>query len=324
MTTNTQNKARTSPSWLTRFWAIVRYEMLWNIRKKKFIGILIVAFVFATLGLALPPLLSNVTNQAVTSNPNYAVTFGAGNFGFFLFALATAMNSISSEFESGTIVPLLTKPVSRTMIFLGKLFAGFILILLTGTVLFAYGVIGGILVYGPQNNLELVPLAMLGNGISIFIWVAILLAIGAISKSTIVTALTALGLFLAFSVVLQIVPVFTGPSPALNFVPGAGATGTITISQNATLTVTRSVAAGTDNVGVNLINYILYPSATVNFTKLNLQAIQSGQPIPQASTVVYTEPVSLVAARSLGVAFAYILAFLFVAWFVFKRAQIVE
>ena len=52
-----------------------------------------------------------------------------------LFVLATAMNSISSEFESGTIVPLLTKPVSRTMVFLGKLFAAFVIIIITYSVL---------------------------------------------------------------------------------------------------------------------------------------------------------------------------------------------
>ena len=34
------NMKKSHPSWFTRFWAIVRYEMLWNIRKKKFIGII--------------------------------------------------------------------------------------------------------------------------------------------------------------------------------------------------------------------------------------------------------------------------------------------
>ena len=53
--------ARIHPSWLTRFWAVVRYEMLWNIRKKKFLGVVIVAFAIATLGWVLPLVSSNTT-----------------------------------------------------------------------------------------------------------------------------------------------------------------------------------------------------------------------------------------------------------------------
>jgi len=323
MITNAQSTGRTRPSWLSRFWAVVRYEMIWNIRKKKFIGILIIAFVIATLIWAVPVILSNATGQPISSNPDYVITFNTGGFMFFLFALATAMNSISSEFESGTIVPLLTKPVSRTMIFLGKLFAAFIVILVTYTILFAYIVIGGIAVYGPQNNLQLVPLSLLGNVVSTFIWIAILLAMGALSKSTIVAAIVALGLFLALFFALPIVSVFTGPSPALNYVPGNGASGTMSITQGLNVT-SRSINAGTDYIGVNLVNAVLYSSANVNFTKFNFPQIQNGQLIQLPSTLLYTEPISLVVLRSLGVAFTYIFVFLLIAWYAFKRAQVLE
>jgi ABC-type transport system involved in multi-copper enzyme maturation permease subunit len=322
MIANAQSIGRTRPSWLSRFWAVVRYEMIWNIRKKKFIGILIIAFVIATLSWAVPVIFSNATGQPISSDPDYVTTFNAGGFMFFLFALATAMNSISSEFESGTIIPLLTKPVSRTMVFLGKLFAAFIIILVTYTMLFAYTAIGGIAVYGPQNNLQLVPLSLLGNVVSTFIWIAILLAMGALSKSTIVAAIAALGLFLALFFALPTVSFFTGPSPALNYVPGSGASGTMNITQGLNVT-SRSINAGTDYIGVNLVNAVLYSSANVNFTKLNFQ-IQNGQFIQLPPTLLYTEPTSLVALRSLGVAFTYIFVFLLIAWYAFKRAQVLE
>ena len=77
----------------------------------------------------------------------------------FLFAVVTVMNNISGEFESGTIVPLLTKPVSRTMVFLGKLFATFITLLSVYAILFIYMAVGGTIVYGSQNNLHLLPLS---------------------------------------------------------------------------------------------------------------------------------------------------------------------
>ena len=179
------------PSWMTRFWAVVRYEMLWNIRKKMFIGALIFAFIFATINLALPAAFG------VSHNPYFAITFSAGSLTFILFAIVTGMYSISGEYEKGTIVPLLTKPVSRTMVFLGKLFAIFIVLLVTYSVLYTYTIVGGLIVYGPQNNLYLVPLALFGDILSTFIWVGVVLAAGSISKNSLLAILTAFGLFVA-------------------------------------------------------------------------------------------------------------------------------
>jgi len=312
------NNAQTGrPSWFTRFWAVVRYEMLWNIRKKKFLGLVILAFALATLIWALPVASSAATGQPIEADPNFAVTFSIPGIGAFLFALIVAMNSISSEFESGTIVPLLTKPVSRTMVFLGKLLATFIIILVTYTIIFAYGVIGGALVYGPQNNLHLLPLGLLGNILSTFIWITIILAAGALSKSTILSTLMAFGLFFGLLFAVPIVSVFAGPSPVLNYLPGTGATGTMTTTQGQI-----GIGAGTDNIGTNLINYALYPSATVDFnmTRIELQGDQ-----PQITQVyAYSEPISLITSRSVATALVYTIILLFVAWIAFKWAQIVE
>ena len=317
--TATQKALGTRPSWFTRFWAIVRYEMLWNIRKKKFLGIIVIAFVLASLGLVLPAILSSTTGTAITENSNFAITYGASSFGFFLFALATAMNSISSEFESGTIVPLLTKPVSRTMVFLGKLFAALIIILISYVIIFTYTTVGSFFVFGPQNSLELVPLVLLGNLISTFIWVSILLAMGSLTKNTILTALAALGLFLALFIALPVVSVFAGPSASLNYFPGSGASGAMEINN-----MTLPISTGTDNLGVNLVYAILYPSANVTFSKIDIQAIEAGETTLPTSEILYSEPTGLVALRALGIAFAYILVFLFIAWLAFKRSQILE
>jgi ABC-type transport system involved in multi-copper enzyme maturation permease subunit len=295
----------------------VRYELLWNIRKKKFMGVIIIAFIFATLSWALPVVLSATTDQAISANPDYAVTFTIPAFVMFLFALIVAMNSISSEFESGTVVPLLTKPVSRTMVFLGKLLATFLIILVTYTILFAYSIIGGIFIYGPQNNLHLVPLGLIGNVLSTFIWITIILTAGAISKSTIVSSLIALGVFIGLLLAVPIVSVFAGPSPALNYVPSSGASGTM-ITSHGPITV----GAGTDNIGVNLINYALYPMANVDFNRTSIQ-IQGGQPnITQ--TFAYSEAISVITLRSVATSSTYIIVFLIIAWVAFKRAQVLE
>jgi ABC-type transport system involved in multi-copper enzyme maturation permease subunit len=307
---------RPRPSWFTRLWAVVKYEMLWNVRKKKFIGLIILAFALATLIWALP-LVSNASGEPIDPDPDFVVSFSIPGIGLFLFALITAMNSISSEFESGTVVPLLTKPVSRTMVFLGKLLATFIILLVAYTILFVYIIIGGVLVYGPQNNLHLVPLGLFGNILSTFIWIAITLAAGSLSKSTIISTLVAIGLFFGLLFAVPIISVFAGPSPILNYVPGNGATGTLITTQKPI-----AIGAGTDNIGANLINYALHSSATADFnmTRIKLQGNQ-----PQITQVyAYSEPIALITSRSIATAIVYTIVLLFFAWIAFKWAQIVE
>lgn len=320
MTSTTRNAGRRRPSWFTRFWAVVRYEMLWNIRKKKFIGVIILAFVFATLGIVLPVVLSNVSGEPIEANPDYIAGIGAGSLGFFLFALVIAMNSISGEFESGTIVPLLTKPVSRTMVFLGKVFAAFLLLLIAYTLLFIYQIVGGTIVYGPQNNLHLIPLLMLGNILSTFVWMAIVLALGALTKNSLITALVTFGVFAGLLIASPIVSVFTGQAGALSYVPGSGATGYLVPAGGQIMLNVSSISTGTDAIASNFVNYALDPSANVTYARIgSFTDVQNPALVP-----VYTEALSLVLLRSVLVALAYSVVFLVVAWIAFKRAQILE
>jgi ABC-type transport system involved in multi-copper enzyme maturation permease subunit len=300
-------------TWKTRFWAVVQYEILWNIRKRKFIGIIVVAFAFATLSLALPVVLYNRAGQPVPLNPDYSVNFSPNAFVFFLFALVTVMNSISGEFESGTIVPLLTKPVSRTFVFLGKLIAAFIMILSAYAVLFVYAAIGGTVVYGSQNNLQLIPLSLVGSIISTFVWVAIVLAIGSISKSSMIAALGAFGIFIGLLISTPIISIFSDQAWILSYLPSSGMAGTIK-------DLSISVSTGIDNIAPTLITYVLHPSSNITFYKIS--GFRPGQPTSMIE--LYTEPLSLVLLRSIAVAVAYILAFSFISWYAFKRAQIVE
>lgn len=312
---------RERPSWLTRFWAVVRYEMLWNIRKKMFIGALIFAFVFATLNLVAPAALG------ISQNPYFAVTFSAGNLTFILFAIVTGMHSISGEYEKGTVVPLLTKPVSRTMVFLGKLFAIFIVILTTYTVLFAYTTIGGIIVYGPQSNLYLAPLSLIGDIISTFIWVSVVLAAGAISKNSLLAILTAFGVFVALVMGGAIFSQLSDNPGALNYIPGSGISGTLDVAGGQNITIANitvnvntfsSVATGTDSIGGNLIRSALYPDSTAAFYYRNIFNLA------EPARLLYTESIGLITLRSIGVAFLYIGILLTIAWFAFKRWQILE
>jgi ABC-type transport system involved in multi-copper enzyme maturation permease subunit len=306
-------KEKKKSNFTRRFLAIVRYELLWNIRKKKFLGIILVAFALATIALVVPVILSNVRNDPIAQNPNQAVTTGVGigGLGFFLFAVVIAMNSISGEFESGTIVPLLTKPVSRTMIFLGKTLASFIILLTTYTILLCYLSIGSIVIYGPQNNLHLLPLSLIGSIVSTFIWIAMILAIGTISKSSMIAALGAFGIWLGLTIAMGIVSVFTEQAWVLDYLPGNGASGYIGTHYE----LASIISTGTNSIASNLVTYVLNPFANVTYIKISSMFLP---------TPLYTEPLSLVLARSIIVAAVYILLFMFISWLAFKRAEVLE
>jgi len=321
MTEVKEKHTRISPSWMTRFSAMVKYELLWNIRKKKFLGIIVVAFALTTLSLVVPVIMYNVMGLPIGQNPDYVIGAGTGLGGlaFFLFAVATVMNSISGEFESGSIVPLLTKPISRTTIFLGKLSAAFLTILAAYTVILVYFAIGGTIIYGPQNNLHLTLLSLIGNIFSTFVWVALVLAIGSISKSSLIAALGGFGVWLATYLIAPIISMFSGQAWILTYVPGTGATGYILgLPGQSPLVPGMAVTTGMDAIGSNLINYLLHPSEEVNFYKTRF-----GIPL-FTDPPLYTEALSIIVFRSVLLTTAYILVFLFVSWFTFKRAQVLE
>lgn len=305
--------------WINRFLAVVRYEMLWNIRKKKFYAILFVAFALTTLALAGGHIQSAITGDPIEPDPDFVINsnIGLGGFGFFLFAVVTVMNSISGEFESGTIVPLLAKPVSRTTVFLGKLFAAFITLLITYAILMTYMTIGGFVIYGPQNNLHLVPLSLLGALFSTLIWISIVISLGTLFRSSLIAAIGALGIWLGTNMVGSIIGALAGQGWILTYIPGSGNTGAV----GGDPMVGTAINTGTDNIGPNLIKYILNPSWNVTYYKLDIANSTQGIPVWQS---LNTEPLSTAILTSIGVALTYFIVLVTLSWFIFRRAQITE
>ena len=311
-----------SVNWRANFLAIVRYELIWNIRKKKFLGVLIIAFAFATLVLFLSPILNYVSNIPIVADPNYVITtgIGIGSIGFVLFALVSVMNSISGEFESGSILPLLTKPVSRTTVYLGKVFAAFLTILGAYILLIIYIAIGGSIVYGPQNNLYLLSVTLLGSLLSTLVWMGIIMAIGSVSKNSMLAALGGIGIWLGITIASGVFALFPGQAWVLTYAPGNGATATLgALPANQTnLGALNSTSTGTDGIATNLITYILHPNQNVTYYKINLQDRQ------ERVSLLRSEPISTTVLRSIAVAVIYIIVFNLIAWYALKRAQVSE
>jgi ABC-type transport system involved in multi-copper enzyme maturation permease subunit len=274
-------------------------------------------------------ILNDVNNLPTPPNSNYVITTGTGigGLGFFLFALVTVMNSISGEFESGSIIPLLTKPVSRTTVYLGKLFAAFLTAFAAYILLIIYIGAGGSIIYGPQNDSYLLVISLFGSILSTLVWMSIILAAGSVSKNSMLTALLAIGIFFGLTIASGVLSAFSNQAWILTYAPGNGAPallGTfhepIIISRgvfsNGTL---QSVSTGTDGISANLITYILHP--TENVTYFKTQFLGQGQ---EEMVPVSYESLSSVAAWSIAVAAVYILIFNLIAWYALKRAQVAE
>jgi len=318
-------KEKGHASWTMGLLAIVRYELLWNIRKKKIIGVLILAFALATLTLALPVILNNINNLTTEPNPDYVITTGTGlgGFGFFLFALVSVMNSISGEFESGSIIPLLTKPVSRTTVYLGKITAAFLTVLGAYVLLTVYIAVGGFLVYGPQNDLQLIVITLLGSILSTAVWMSIVLAAGSVSKNSMLAAMLGIGVWLGLNIVSGVLSAFSEQAWIMTYAPGSGASGTLgppSSANRARLFGEGGVSTGTDSIATNSVTYILNSTVEVTYFKIQLRG--NGQGIDQVP--LNTEPLATVVARSIAVAVVYILVFNFIAWYALKRAQVAE
>jgi ABC-type transport system involved in multi-copper enzyme maturation permease subunit len=266
--------------------------------------------------------LNYINNQPTATNPDYVITTGVGfgSIGFFLFALVSVMNSISGEFESGSILPLLTKPVSRTTIYLGKIFAAFLTILGAFVLLIIYVAIGGSIIYGPQNNLQLLFVTLLGSILSTLVWMGVVIVIGSLSKNSMLAALLGIGIWLGVNIASGILAVFPSQSWVLQYAPGNGNIATLgTVSNQTELSRLGSVSTGTDGISTNLVTYILHPNQTVTYVKLAIA--RGGNSVP---TVLGQEPLSTTVTRSIVVAVIYILVLNFIAWYAFRRAQVAE
>jgi ABC-type transport system involved in multi-copper enzyme maturation permease subunit len=307
-------------TWLTGFLAILYYEFLWNLRKKKIVGLFILVFAIVTLELALPPLLDYYNGVPLTPNSNVVFDFFNRLTGIFLFliAVATTMNTISGEFETGSITPLLTKPVSKNTVFLGKIVASFLTLLGIYAFLTVYVTVGGILIEGSQNNLQLIPLGLVGLILATMVWGSLIILLGTLSKSSLVAALGSFGVWIGVTIAGGVLGSVFGQTTILFYAPGSGATGSTGGCGPGRLEAGGTFATGTDNLGYMLLQWALNGSTNLNFCGFRFRGGATETFLASSDTIAN------VALRDLGVTLAYLAVFLFLSWYAFRRAQIIE
>ncbi len=304
------------PRTLTRFWAVTKYELFWNLRKKKLLLMLVLSLLTAVLTLVYPWAagISKLGAGPDVLVPNALGGWGSsplsanwlGPFILFFFAIAVFVDSIPGEFEAGTIVLLVTKPVSRTLVFAAKYLGSFLTLLAAYSFLYLVLLVGAVLVYGPQNNLQSYPALFAGNVVGTIVLASFVLFLGSLKKSSTIASIGSFGIIIGISIIGVILESLAGQAWLLTFSPGPGRSGTIEgaspIPGSGPPTFNTSVAS----LGANLAYYLLSPTATILFDSGGREAL---------SGVLFYQ---------LLVAAGYIALLTLLSWFMFTRAQITE
>lgn len=305
-------------SWFSQFIAVIYYELLWNIRKKKMIGVLILAFLIVTLIAVVPWILAEYTGAPFDSNPLFIinnVSTMSGGFVIFLFAVAISMNTISGEFESNTIIPLLTKPISRNLIFAAKSVAALITIVAAYLFLSGYIAVAGFMIYGPQEQLHLLPLGFVGVIIATLVWVSIVIMFSSVFKSSNIAVMGSLGTFLGLVLIGTMLAAFGQPSILL-YTPGDGAIG-VSEGCESLSGMSGGINTGTNALGRLLVEWSMNPDRIVDVCGMSF----SGGGPPE-SLLLLSEPISTIVLRSFSVSMIYMITFFVIAWIAFRRTQI--
>ncbi|KXA99482.1 hypothetical protein AKJ40_03050 [candidate division MSBL1 archaeon SCGC-AAA259M10] len=306
--------------------AIFKYEILWNLRKKKVLAMFIIAIGLTSLDLFLPAIWGEGG-----PDPKFLIgNLGPRSFIMILLAVTVAMSSISGEFEKNTIIPLASKPVSRKIIYFGKLLAMLTVLLIIYIVLDAYLLIGGRILYGPQSGMNITVIALpFLTTLSTAVWIGVTLLIGSATKSSTIAAIGTLGLLFALGIIGGLVPVLTSASgQPLNYLPGSGESGQVSgdFIQGPT-PENLSINTGTDSLSRNFLLYSNDPTAKVTIRKQQL-SFENIENTPGTTPIVTvgtrTEPLSQVLTRSVLVALAYLVAFNLLSLTLFKRSEVTE
>lgn len=319
---------------LSQLKAILKYELLWNLRKKKVLIMIIIVLGTTSLDLFLPQLLGSGE-----SNPFFLLeNVGPRGLIMALLGAILAMNSISGEFEENTIIPLVSKPISRKMIYLGKLLAMLTILLLLYSLLNAYLIIGGRLLYGAQAGLNISILALpFLITLSTTVWISITLLIGTGLKNSAIAAIGTITLLVAVGFTGSIVTTFSPESGQyLNYIPGGGESGQVPVRYKETHQDNLSISTNINNITQSFLIYTTNPTAEVTILTYQMQSEnlenmenmrpQENQPFtsPMFEETVRTMSLSDTVGKSALIALAYVVILNLVSIKLFERAEITE
>ena len=215
---------------LSRVWAVARYEMTWDLKKKRTYIIMILMILTAvSIGYVLPVLLG-VTDLPTffgLSWPWWELTvflvFNEGISGLFPLLMGgfIATESIAAEFDKGTIVPLLSQPVRRWEVYLGKFLGKVVILLAVAVLLTAVSIGSAEASLGGQGDLLLFPVVAFVALATFIEYTSLAFFFGSFLKSSSQVFLVLLALLFGVTIGVGILGLKFGPQLWMNLIPVA-------------------------------------------------------------------------------------------------------
>jgi ABC-type transport system involved in multi-copper enzyme maturation permease subunit len=218
---------------LAMVWAVASYELTWDLRKKRtYIVLSLFLFAAFVFGYLLPTI---VGKSIVTGTTLQGVSLGSGlwwvnvhNLAFNTFVSGlfplfiggfVAADSIGSEFDSNTIVPLLSQPVKRVEVYAGKLLEKVLFLLVVSTVFTLLVIAGSEASVGAQSHLEMIPLVVFAEFGAFLEYTALAFFVGSLVRSGTTTLGILITVFILILGTVLTVSLYTGEQEYMFLLP---------------------------------------------------------------------------------------------------------
>jgi len=182
---------------MSQTWAVARYELTWDLRKRRtyfilgalFLAALYFGYLVPAIGgkwTTLPPFNSGASFESSLWWVNGVnVAFNALASGLFPLLIGgfIAADSLTTEFDTNTIVPLLSQPVTRLEVYSGKFFEKFLLLLFVSALFTLMVLVVSEASIGAQAQLDAFPLVVFFEFGAILQYASLAFFVGSLVRS---------------------------------------------------------------------------------------------------------------------------------------------
>ncbi len=182
--------------------SVIKYELIWDLRKLK---IYISLGIVIALALLVTIYIGSIVH--ITDKQDYwyfSLSFLSTYLFLFLMGAPITMNAISGEFETGTIVPLLARPVSRTEVYFGKVIASLIIVIVEMAILGVILSVVSTIMMGPQANLYWLIVLIFTLATSTMVYAAFTMMLSSVTKNSMASILGSFGVMFGIEIGLGI------------------------------------------------------------------------------------------------------------------------
>ena len=217
----------------SQIWAVARYELTWDLRKKR-TYVVVGLFLFAAFVYGY--LFPIIFGKSIAAGQNDLgivfgsdlywveavflsfVTFMSGLFPLLIGGFISA-DSLASEFDSGTAIPLLSQPIRRVDVYLGKFLAKLLLLLAVSILFTLLVLVESEVTIGAQTRLGMFPLLVFAEFGAFLEFAALTFFIGSLSRSGAMVIGLLIAVFFIITSTVLILGLQFGEQESLFFLP---------------------------------------------------------------------------------------------------------